>query len=203
MVRYSRVSAISPGRKNVTTVILAIAFVRKSLQLCENCVYRQSVSESEAREIATKGKLDNPRHERFAQLVASGINASESYRVAYGMTTDWRTDNADVMGPRLLGEVGIKQRVESIRTATGCSTILSLQESQEFLASVVRTPIGQIDEQSPLAQEVHRDGETGGVTRLTMPGKLKALELHAKLAGWLRDNPTSIVVPIQINLDIG
>jgi hypothetical protein len=63
---------------------------------------------------------------------------------------------------------------------------LSLEEKRKFLADVVRTPVGQVDEESPLAQEI-RYGPDGSTT-IKMPGKLNAIELDARLQGEFRDS---------------
>lgn len=69
--------------------------------------------------------------------------------------------------------------------------ILSLKEKREYLASVVRTPVGSVNEDSPLAQKVKRSsrtdkrGETTETEEIEIPGKLRAIELDARLAGEL------------------
>lgn len=69
--------------------------------------------------------------------------------------------------------------------------ILSLREKREYLAEVVRTPVGKVDEDHPLAQRVKRstrtdkDGQTHETEEIEIPGKLRAIELDAKLAGEL------------------
>lgn len=68
--------------------------------------------------------------------------------------------------------------------------ILSLKEKREYLASIVRTPVGDVTENSPLAQKVKRTSRTdkGGTTdteEIELPGKLRAIELDARLAGEL------------------
>src|SRR4051812_23388649 len=58
--------------------------------------------------------------------------------------------------------------------------ILSLIEKREYLASIVRTPIGEVNEKSPLAQKVKRStrtdkhGETTETEEIELPGKIRA-----------------------------
>jgi hypothetical protein len=129
-------------------------------------------------EISAGGKLDNPRHERFAQLVAKGTNASEAYRVAYAYSGSGDVDNANVFGPRLMADDGIQRRVAEIISALDDSDLLSFRESRKFLADIVRTPVGQLDEDSPLVQELIIT-ESG--KRIKMADKLRALRLDAEL----------------------
>jgi hypothetical protein len=65
-------------------------------------------------------------------------------------------------------------------------SILTARERLEFLAAVVRTPVGSIDEHSPLAQEVTiEEGEGRSRKKVKMPNKLDALTLDARLRGEL------------------
>lgn len=72
---------------------------------------------------------------------------------------------------------------------------LSLIEKREYLASIVRTPVGEVNENSKLAQKVKRrhrtdkDGSSTAEEEIELPGKLKAIELDAKLAGELEPRP--------------
>ncbi len=54
------------------------------------------------------------RHEAFAQGVAAGLSASQSYAQAYGRERDGTTR---ACGARLLANVSIQQRIAEIRTA--------------------------------------------------------------------------------------
>jgi hypothetical protein len=69
---------------------------------------------------------------------------------------------------------------------------MNLGEILEFLTSVKRTPIGQLDETSELAQrlDITRHGKEIG-----MPAKRACVELAARLQGYLRNpakpNPRS------------
>lgn len=75
----------------------------------------------------------------------------------------------------------------ALTTAEG-TPVLSLAEKRTFLRSVVTTPIGQVDENSPLAQSVKRraittrNGDTCHEAEIKTCDKLRALELDARLA---------------------
>jgi len=62
---------------------------------------------------------------------------------------------------------------------------LSLEEKRAFLAKVVRTPIGEVDEDHIIAQEV-KTGPDGRTVK--MPNKLQALELDSRLMGEFQDS---------------
>jgi hypothetical protein len=75
---------------------------------------------------------------------------------------------------------------------------LSLDEKREFLARLVRTPIGDIDEESELAEEVRTS--TDGTTSVKIPSKLKALELDARIMGEFKDSVRLDVSEKVLNL---
>ena len=127
----------------------------------------------------------NPRQERFAQLVATGMPASRAYREA-GYTA---TGNAAEAGAsQLLRHPKVAAYVNEVRAAAKAkgeeAAYLTLEEKRKFLRDVVTTPIGEIDERNKLAQalKVTKDGR-----EIKLPDKLRALELDAKLAGELKD----------------
>ena len=64
--------------------------------------------------------LANPRHEKFAQAVASGKSASEAYRQSGA-----NGKNADVNAARLLVNDGIRERVAELKDAQSQKSELS------------------------------------------------------------------------------
>ncbi len=129
--------------------------------------------------------LDNQRHERFAQLVATkGKNDLQAYQEAF----ECDYEAAQSSAYRMRENVGILNRIKQLQEAAAGKSVLSLAEKRAFLAQVVRTPIGEVDERSTLAQslKVSKDGDR----EIKMVGKLEALTLDAKLAGELVQHST-------------
>lgn len=135
--------------------------------------------------------LDNSRHEAFALNVARGMSATEAYRQA-----GYAPKDADVNGPILIGNHGngIKERVEYIKAQAATSAVLSIAEKREFLAKVLRTAIGDVDEKSPLCQsfEIGKEGER----KYKMPCKLKTIERDDALAPEVEVKAAEIVIRI-------
>lgn len=136
-------------------------------------------------------KLQNPKHERFAVQVAKGIPATKAYLAAYpGAKTQ-----PEASASRLSRNAKVAIRIAEIQKKAETESVLTLQEMLEYLTSVARTPIGEIDEKSPLAQSAEYDisttakGKTQRRTlKIKMPDKLRAIELAAKLKGLLKEN---------------
>ena len=130
--------------------------------------------------------LLNSKHESFAHLMAAGkVSQTEAYQQVYQCSKE----TASAAAFRLMreqDEFGIVRRFTYLREQVSAGKVLTLRERREFLASVVRTPVGAIDENSPLAQEVvYEESEKGSRTKVKMPGKLEALKLDAEMAGEL------------------
>jgi len=97
----------------------------------------------------------------------------------------------------------VRSRVAQIAASAETQTVLTLAEKRQFLADVVRTPIGWIDENSPLAQsaEYQRTGRGDNprsLMKVRALDKLRALELDAKLSGELRETPGAPLISINL-----
>jgi hypothetical protein len=128
------------------------------------------------------------QQELFCMLHVSGKSATKAYRQAYG-----NTKTAEAASSRLLTIVKIKARIEALQQEAAAGAVLTLQEKRKFLRRVVVTPIGEVNESSDLCQAAKlMTSDTGSTREIKMPCKLRAIELDAKLAGELRENPITI-----------
>lgn len=122
----------------------------------------------------------SPRHEKFAQLVASGEPAGRAYeKCGY----DSRGASADAQAARLIRTAKVAARIAEIRKQCDELCTMSKEEAIDFLVECIRKPIGEIDTAHRLAQEYQEPGEHSG-GRIKMPAKLDALDKLAKLCGW-------------------
>jgi len=144
---------------------------------------------SSAQMSAAERMLDNPARERFCQLYADGRFSGRScYAQAFGSENDGtcRTEACT-----LLTKPDIQQRIAWLREESLKNWKCEKEEVMRFLHAVVMTPVGYVDEESPLAQEVTRDIIEKGEdepdvlkVRVKMPGKKECAELLAKMQGW-------------------
>lgn len=162
---------------------------------------------SEAKVWSAEQMLANPAHERFCQLYSDGRFSGRScYAQAFGSENDGtcRTEACT-----LLTKPDIQQRIAWLREESLKSWKCEKEEVMRFLHAVVITPVGYVDEESPLAQEVTREevqqgGQQGRLrrgdadegneiespettlvkTKIKMPGKKECAELLAKMQGW-------------------
>lgn len=83
-----------------------------------------------------KGALSNPRHERFAQLVAAGKSQAEAYREAYPRSRAWKDKTVWENGSRLAAKVAA--RVDELKRAAASAAVCSAREMQERLSRQFR-----------------------------------------------------------------
>lgn len=140
--------------------------------------------------------LKNPKHEAFAQGLAEGMSGCASYRehvAEPGALTTTCMCNAS----QLLADPKVSQRVKELRTNFRDVLENKLGVKQEtiarFLVSVLDTPVEEVAENSPLAQEIKRsrkfvgrgeDAEEWEVEQIKTPSKMEAAEKLNKMAGW-------------------
>ena len=99
--------------------------------------------------------LDNPKHERFAQLYAVTGNASMCYRKA-----GYSAKDADTAGHRLSVNVRIRARVAFLKVEAAKTTRIGKERLLEILSDAVE---GKVEIDS---------------------NRLKAGEMLAKMCGW-------------------
>ena len=107
--------------------------------------------------------LQNNRHERFCQLVASGKSQSDAYRQVYPKSKGWKEDAVHVRASELAGKVSVRGRVTELKEAGATKAVMNKVEACILLSKITRSP----------------DGDGGG-----MASRLAAIGLLAKLLGW-------------------
>lgn len=144
--------------------------------------------------------LDNPRHEQYCQWIVAGKHQKEAYALAFGT----QSRGAEVNAAKLIRKPHVAARVEELRSViTQHLPVLTLEKKRGYLLKAVETPIGQIDENSPLCQSykvtTRTDREGNKIEEKTFESvnKLRALELDAKLAGEM-DNGGGAGVSINV-----
>ena len=119
--------------------------------------------------------LANPRHELFAQAVASGKSAAEAYRQS-GATGK----NADVHAARLMVNDGIRKRVAELKEAQSKKCEMTRDQLRQFLVDVIRAKPEEASFNNPLCEVAMAKAGPAAV----FPSKLGAALQLAKLTGW-------------------
>ena len=140
--------------------------------------------------------LKNPKHEAFAQALAEGMSGCAAYR-QHVAEVGTKTDACMAAASRLLADVKVSLRVAELRKSFHEVLEQKLGVRQEtiarFLVACMETPVEEVAENSPLAQEVKRsrkfvgkgeDAEEWEVEQVKTPAKLDAAKELNKMAGW-------------------
>lgn len=121
--------------------------------------------------------------EQFAQLVASGLTQSDSYRQTFPNSLKWKKEVVHVKASELAGKVAV--RINELRQSVASKRIMERAEALAYLTEAVRKPISDIDATSPLCQEqTVTAGQGWESTKYKSVSKLHAMERLAKMQGW-------------------
>lgn len=127
-----------------------------------------------------EGPLKNPRHEKFAVLVAGGSTQADAYRGVYPKSRKWKDDGVRVEASKLTNKV--LTRIQELQAATAEKATITKSHLVTLLADVLTTPIGDVDEKSLLCQK-YRVTDKGAV-EYEMVSKLGSAQEIAKLLGF-------------------
>ena len=134
--------------------------------------------------------LNDPRHQRFADLVLNGQQPSKAYSGAgYSAKSP---QSVATCAKRLLNNVEVARYLKVMRQRAAQGMVLSLQAKREFLCRIVTTPLMGIDPRGKdgdlILKYKNTITELGGSEEIVKLDPLKAIELDNKLSG---DDPES------------
>ena len=135
-----------------------------------------------------KTKVTEKKKEFARLLVAEKLSKADVYRKAYNRK-DMSNDAASKAASRLSKDGEVLRMIDELNAQLDRSAVATKQECLEFLTAVLRTPIGEVGEDSPLCQEV---AYTDSGMRKRMPGKIEAVRELSKLAGYNEPEPVDV-----------
>lgn len=135
----------------------------------------------------------NDRMRRVCELVVAGKPAGRAYELA-GYAA--RGDAADVNASKLLRTPKVAEYLQKLRDEASVVAEYTRDDLVGFLVEVIKTPVGNIGEKSPLAQKVKVD-EAGGFL-IEMPNKMAAAKQLAEVMGW--NKPQEVKVDLSEKL---
>lgn len=144
--------------------------------------------------------LKNTKHEAFAQLVARGSEKTKAYATVFPGSAKWKPvslkNTASGLAHRLASRIAELQEIGERETIAG------RVELAEYLTSIIRTPIGEVNERSPLAQEktTRRSGKDETVETVKLPDKLAAVAQLSKMMGY--NEPEKTVDTHRFEVDL-
>lgn len=126
--------------------------------------------------------LKNARHERFAQIVASGKTQADAYRTVFPASRKWKDDNA-VHSNASQMRTKVAQRVAEIQAASAEKITITKARAINILADALTASPKDVNSDSKFAQEMVVNPVTGQVT-IRLPSKTAAFAELAKALGW-------------------
>lgn len=175
------------AKKKVKQLVARVKRVTK-----RKLVVRGSAAKKLRREVVVEWTADKAlpdmQHETFCRHMARGSHsATWCYIKTYADPEKEKADeikSARQLASRLLTKANIQARIEWIRSESLKKVQFEIEEAAQFCVNVIRTPVGEIDQDSPLAQEI-KPTQFGDQVKL--PAKLDAMDRLAKLKGWFKD----------------
>jgi hypothetical protein len=120
--------------------------------------------------------LEDPRHERFAQLRASGRTGSDSYRAIAGKDARY----ADVRADQLMKMPGVGERIEELKAEAADKCSLSREAYIKSLVEMYEARPSEASMENPRCDVVVLRGQKQAV----FPPKLQVGAQLAKLVNW-------------------
>lgn len=141
-------------------------------------------------------RLEHKPHEAFCQAIAKGKTGVQAYRECVAEPGS-KTDSCMEGACRLLSDVKITSRIEQLQKQYEQIAERQLHFGKEklirLLVEVIETPVGELDQNHRLANEVTRDEIMGSkpddpitVQRVKIKGisKADAIKQLAQICGW-------------------
>jgi hypothetical protein len=123
-----------------------------------------------------------PRQKAFADFYITGIPAGRAWTQA-GYSS--RGNPAEVQASQALKKPKFKAYIKAERARLEKAGEIRREDLVSWLVAVIRTPIGQVDADSPLCQEFSCEDIEGGTrTRIKMASKMDACRQLAQIMGW-------------------
>ena len=123
--------------------------------------------------------LRNAKHERFAQLCASGLPRAEAYRKAAGARAG---KNSDANSDDWLNARGVRERIQELQERNSRKSEMTRAELLAFYANVIRTPADEVPAGSPVIQAYEETPEGGRKVRIC--DKVQAGAQLARMCDW-------------------
>lgn len=136
--------------------------------------------------------LKNPRHEKFAQAVATESSAAEAYREIWGCSPE----SAETAGPRLAREIQVLSRISELRKEASDASSLTRAGMVQWLERIIKAKPSEASDDSDICETVMT--KMGPFTQLCP--KMGAAEKLIKMAGW--NSPEEVKHSGNIGLEV-
>ena len=148
--------------------------------------------------------LNNLRQELFARRIVEGARICDAYAEVYPKARSWKPTVVRVRSSQLHNQPQVLARIKELSVMEEDKTVATRRELAQFYTSVLRTPVGHVTPDHPLAQDVTevsgRDGESA--VRVKMPGKIEAARELGRMLGYYEPEKTDTTVRIAPDVEV-
>ena len=143
--------------------------------------------------------LKNARHERFAQIVASGKTQADAYRAVWPKSKAWKDSSVHEGASKVNAKVA--PRVKELLEASAAKASITKDEAVSILAEGLRATPGEVKDTSRFAQEMTIDPVSGKVT-IKLPSKTALFSELSKALGWYAPVKSEVEVSMPPHDDV-
>lgn len=84
-------------------------------------------------------ELQNARHEKFAQGIASGLSQRKAYRAAFPNSVKWKDETVDVKASELKKNDKVLVRLEELAKQTTSKAVMTITQRKEWLSELIES----------------------------------------------------------------
>lgn len=84
-------------------------------------------------------ELQNARHEKFAQGIASGLSQRKAYRAAFPNSVKWKDETVDVKASELKKNDKVLVRLEELAQQTTSKVVMTITQRKEWLSELIES----------------------------------------------------------------
>ena len=130
-------------------------------------------------------ELQNARHEKFAQGIASGLSQRKAYRAAFPNSVKWKDETVDVKASELKKNDKVLVRLEELAQKASNDAIMDATERKEWLTKIVKSTYEETKDKLKAVDLLNRmDGtyitKVEVDANVTMTDRLKEVEGYVK-----------------------
>ena len=130
-------------------------------------------------------ELQNARHEKFAQGIASGLSQRKAYRAAFPNSVNWKDETVDVKASELKKNDKVLVRLEELAQKASNDAIMDATERKEWLTKIVKSTYEETKDKLKAVDLLNRmDGtyitKVEVDANVTMTDRLKEVEGYVK-----------------------
>jgi hypothetical protein len=105
-------------------------------------------------------ELNNVRHEKFAQGLASGMSQRNAYRAAFPKSNRWKDETVDPKASALAKTDKVMARLKELAAQATSEAVMNAKQRKEWLTSIIRSEAEETKDKLKAVDILNRmDGE--------------------------------------------